>query len=750
ACTRDLGLIVTDGRDFFSEEQRDAEHQVDRPFEGAPLFRLTNTCKQGRYRIEKVVFANPRQDAVIQQTRFVPLQGSLDDYHLYALLSATLANRGADNTAWLGEHRGIPMLFAERAGRTLALACSTPWAQGSVGFVGASDGWQDLSRHKRLTWDYDRAERGNVALTGEVDLRSGDGTSVLAVGFGPNPDEAGHRALASLLDDFDELREEYVRGWRDWQRALAPLRPPEGGGRDLYRVSTAVLRSHDAEAVPGAMTASLSIPWGDSRGDEQFLGTGGYHLVWPRDLVESAGGYLAAGARAEPLRVLRYLRATQGADGHWPQNMWVNSKSYWEGRQLGETSFPILLADLLRRAGVLDADAQARFWPMVRRAVSYIVRSGPSTHQDRWENQEGYTPFTLAVVIVALLIAADQADERGEPAVATFLRETADAWNAAIESWLYVTGTDLARRVGVEGYYVRSIPPGLDERSTPRQGRLTVAGDVPSKKGTPITEIVSPDALALVRFGLRRPDDPRILDTIKVVDAVLKVETPFGPSWHRFNGDGYGEHPDGTPYASGADGVGRAWPLLTGERAHYELLAGRRDEAVRLLRAMAAFAGDGGLIPEQVWDSEDLPDKGLFLGRPSGSAMPLVWAHAEYIKLLRSLADGRAYDLPPQTARRYLAEDVGSDRVIWRLDHRRRAISAGEVLRVEDQEPAAVHWSADGDHSTRETPTHDTGLGLHIADLDTKSLPPGSSVRFSIRRTEDDGREPEEFRVEVV
>ena len=754
ACTRDLGLIVTDGKEFFSEERVDAEHRVEHPVEGVPLYRLVNTCRQGRYRIEKTVFAHPHQDAVLQVTRFTALKGGLDDYHLYALLAPHLGNRGAGNSAWLGTHRGVSMLFARRGSQALALACSAPWVAGSVGFVGKSDGWQDLSQHKQLTWEYDRAEDGNVALTGEVDLRACGGVFALAVGFGPDAAEAGHRALASLMDDPDAIQAWYVRGWQDWQKTLIAPEPAGGrGGRDLYRISTAVVRTHDAQSIPGAFIASLSTPWGDSRGDEaKAKGTGGYHLVWPRDLVETAGGLLAAGAKAEARRVLDYLRATQMADGHWPQNMWVSSAQFWSGIQLGETAFPILLLELLHRDKALPSQDLARFWPMVRRAVSYIVRSGPSTQQDRWEDQKGYTPFTLAAVIAALLIAAELADNQNEADVGRYLRETADAWNAAIESWLYVTGTDLARHVGVEGYYVRSIPPDLDEESTPRIGRVSLKGPPPTNEGIPITEIVSVDALALVRFGLRSADDPRIVNTVKVIDAVLKVETPRGPAWRRYNGDAYGELPDGSPYVMGGEGgIGRAWPLLTGERAHYELAAGRRDEAIRLLHAMESLAGDGGMIPEQVWDTDDIPERGLFRGRPSGSAMPLAWAHAEYVKLRRSLADGRAFDTPPQTVQRYLVEKVVSARVIWRFDHQRTAIAPGDVLRVEVLAPAVVHWGRDGWKKTREVRTRDTGLGVHVADLDTAGLPRrGGRIEFTFYWPEAGHWEGKDFTVTVV
>ena len=750
ACTRDLGLIVTDGRSYFSEEQHDAEHRVEAPADGVPLFTQVNTCKRGRYRIEATTFTHPRQDAVLRRVRFTPLDGGLGDYHLYALLNPHVARRGDGDTAWVGDHKGMPMLFAERVGHAVALACSSPWIDASAGFVGVSDGWQDLARHGRLTRHYDRAERGNVALVGEIDPSASGGGFTMALGFGPNPAEAGHRALASLLDDPDALRAEYVGGWRDWLGRLAPDGPLPGGGRDLYGTSAAVLRTHESKAVPGAAVASLTVPWGEARGDETELGTGGYHLVWPRDQSETAGGLLAAGASADAARILGYLRATQMADGHWPQNMWVGGAPYWDGIQLGETAIPILLLDALRLHGGLGIAEADAYWPMVRRAAAYLVRSGPSSQQDRWENQRGYTPFTLALVVSALLVAADMAEAHGEAGVAPHLRETADAWNSAVESWLYVTDTDLARRHGVAGYYVRVVTPDSDEVSTPKTGRLVLEGAPPEHRGIPITEIVSVDALALVRYGLRAPDDPRILDTIKVIDATLKVETPSGPCWHRYTHDGYGEHADGSPYVGKARGIGRAWPLLVGERAHYELEAGRRDEAVRLLRAMAAFANEGGMIPEQVWDTGDIPERGLFKGRPSGSAMPLAWAHAEYLKLRRSLRDGTTFDRPPRTARRYLEQKVTSDLVLWRFDHPVRHISAGEALRLEVLAPALVRWGPGGGKSDNETPTRDTGLGLHVADLATESLSRGDRVRFTFRWTESDRWEGRDFEVGVI
>ena len=259
--------------------------------------------------------------------------------------------------------------------------------------------------------------------------------------------------------------------------------------------------------------------------------------------------------------------------------------------------------------------------------------------------------------------------------------------------------------------------------------------------------MVSLDALAFVRFGLRAADDPRIVSTVKVIDATLRLDTPRGSAWHRYQGDSYGEHADGTPFDG--RGIGRAWPLLTGERAHYELAAGRRNEALRLLRALEAFAGDGGLLPEQVWDTADLPAKELYFGRPSGSAMPLVWAHAEYVKLRRSLADGRVFDMPRQTVERYLVGKRRAAHASWRLNHKSRSCPAGRTLRIEVPRPATVRWSADDWRTTADVETRDTGVGMFIADLPTTALGPGTIVRFTLRWADEDRWEGADFAVEI-
>lgn len=720
---RDLGFLVTDGNGFFSEEKRDTQHEILPLSQGVPGYCLTNSCSAGRYRLTKTILTDPERDVLLQQIEFKPLQGQLTDYHLYALIAPHLNNEGYHNNGWIGDYKGIGMLFAQKNGLALALACTVPFKAASCGYVGTSDGWQDIKNHQLMSWFYSQASDGNIALTGEIDLTACHGQFGLSLGFGISPEEAAEQARSGLLQPFERVKRHYIQEWQAFQSECLDLGQPSKEGFDLYRVSTAVLKTHEAKRFAGGMIASLSIPWGNVKGDHDL---GGYHLVWPRDLVESAGGLLAAGDIASVRRTLFYLMCTQEQDGHWPQNMWLNGKPYWYGLQMDETALFIVLADKLRQINQLD---DLNIWPAIRQAATFLVQNGPVTEQDRWEENGGYSPFTLACEVAALLAAADFADEAGEKPVGCYLRETGDFWNANIERWTYVQDTELAQQHKVEGYYVRIAPPDISKAASRANGFVTIKNRPPGENQYSTTQIVSCDALALVRFGLRAADDPRILNTLKVIDAILKTETKTGPIWHRYNEDGYGEHYDGSPFDG--TGRGRGWPLLGGERAHYELAAGHHQEAERLLVVMTAQASLGGLIPEQVWDAPDIPEKKLYKGHPSHSARPLVWAHAEYIKLLRSLRDRRVFDMPGQPVQRYQIDQVGTFIESWRFNHKTWCISRGKQLRVETLAPALVRWSNDNWQTVKDTSTSDTGLGIYFADLPTGKLTAGTKLLFT-------------------
>lgn len=737
-----MEFLVADGNEYFSEEKRDTTRSISPIEQGVPGYRLVNTCKKGRYRITKTIITDPEHDVLLQKVHFDPVKGDLEDYGVYALIAPHIANRGYGNDGWIGSYKAAKMMFARRENIAIALACSPPFKKMSCGYVGASDGWQDVNQNKKMAWTYATASNGNVALTGEIDLVGCGGEWVTALGFGRTPEEAAQQAQNSLLRDFDEVQKAFVEGWAESRSENATPSHVDESVFDLYQVSKTVLRTHEEKSFPGAVIASLAIPWGFSKGDDDL---GGYHLIWPRDLAQAAGGLIACGDIVHAKESLLYLMSVQEEDGHWLQNMWLDGSPYWKGVQMDETAFPILIADQLRRSDALTGfDA----WPMVRRAAGYLLRNGPVTQQDRWEEDGGYSPFTLSVEIAALLAAADFAEEKGDFGLASYIRQTADTWNDGIERWTYVSGTELSRKVGVRGYYVRIAPTNSAELDMPASAFIAIKNRPLGMDILPGEQLVSVDALALVRYGLRSPTDQRIVDTVKVIDSILKRETTTGPVWHRYNGDGYGEHEDGTPFDG--TGVGRGWPLLAGERAHFELARGDMEEARRLLHVIEAQAGPGGLIPEQIWDSEDLPSAGLHNGRPTGSAMPLVWAHAEYIKLVRSIRDRKIFDTPPQPVARYQKSKTRSRLTAWRFNQKSRTIPQGNALRIEVLAASVVHWTADGWRTTNDSKTTDTGLGIHYVDLPTSGLSPETTITFTFHWIDADKWEGTDFQMLVA
>lgn len=747
ACIRDAGFLVSTDDGFVSEEKRDCEHTVQWLADGVPAFRLTNRCRAGRYTIEKRLCTSPEFHAVLQQTDFTPHDGALSDYHLTFLLAPHLGNRGAGNSAWIGTQRGQTILFAQREGYTVAVAISAPWRATSVGYVGASDGWQDIHAHGRLTTRYDSAPDGNVALAGEIDLVACNGRFTVAIGFGADPETAALHARGALADPYDEVERRYAAPWAVFQESLEALDEPTQDAEPaaLYRASTAVLMTHLTMNSDGGAIASLSIPWGDAKGDDDL---GGYHLVWPRDMVQTAGGLLAAGAHGPARSMLRYLFLTQEADGRWPQNMWLNGTPYWTGIQLDETALPVLLYDLAAREGCLEESEADHWWIMVRRAALYLAAHGPITEQDRWEENAGYTPYTLATCIAALVVAAEFATRENEPQLARYLLDTADDWHDRIDTWTYVEGTPLAQEVGVAGYYVRITPANRDDASSKPQGTIPVKNRPSDAAPIDLSELISPDALAYVRYGLRLATDARMRDTVRVIDHLVRAQTATGPVWYRYNADGYGEHPDGGAFDG--TGVGRGWVLLAGERAHYELAAGNTAMAAELAQVMRRQASAGLMLPEQVWEADDIPERELFNGRPAGSAMPLAWSHAEYIKLMRSVRDDRVFDVPSFTVARYLDAPVAPRVALWRFSLQRHTMPAGRMLRLDLGAPARVRWTTDAWATARETASVPISAQTHIVELDVETVPAGGEVVFTCYWPDVDRWEGRDFTVRVV
>jgi len=705
---RDLGFIVADGEGFWCEVKRLGTHSVRTAAPGIPAVEIVHA--HDRFQLTQRVAPDPERDVLLID---VTLEG--DPTLLpYALLAPHLGGTGHGNTATVYVERGRTVLAAEQGPFGLALAAADEdqndaWLSASAGYVGASDGWQDFQRNGAMTWRYLRAGPGNVALMGQLPRRV-----TLALAFGGSRKSAATLAISALIQDFDAVWDDHVARWRAWHPALHVDERLPAALRDQVRLSAMVLRTHQDKTFPGAMVASLSIPWGNSRDD-----IGGYHLVWPRDLVESALALVTLGALEDARDILRYLIATQLSDGRWQQNQWLGGTPSWNGVQLDEVAWPVLLAAALAERGALEG---IRSIDMIRRALGFIIRTGPGSDQDRWEEIAGINAFTLATCIAALVAGAEFLnDPLREVALAV-----ADDWNAHIEDWTAASGTALAARFGVESHYVRSAPLRVIE------DRAAMADPIPVKNRGPGAQIaaadqVSTDFLQLVRFGLRAPDHKVVRDTLKVVDGVLKIDTPSGPSWHRYNGDGYGEREDGLPYLG--IGQGRIWPLLTGERGHYALTAG--EDPLPYLDAMNRMAGRGGLIPEQVWDSDALPRAFLYPGKPTGSAMPLVWAHAEFVKLAAGLAKGAPVDRPEAVARRYGEKPPVPKRAHWSRRMKVTRITAGRGLRFVLEQPAIIHWSVDGWNGVEDTPTRPSGFNLHLAEIPTQRLPRGATLRFT-------------------
>ncbi len=735
ANTRCLEFFVTKGKDFFSSERHNAAHVTKNLEEGIPAYHIANTSNEGSYEIQKTIIVDVHSEVLLMKTEFKPLKGKLNDYHLYLYLNPLINNSTENTDAWRENQKGKNLFFAQAGDTALALGATAPFKIMTCGYVGVSDGIEDLKTHKRLTSTYRKVNSGNVGLMGEIDLQACDGKFTVALAFGRNPAEAGLRARTSLNRKWETALSEYLTEWKNSQKVFTNLKIKDPELSQLYKSSLMVLQSHSTKRIRGSIIASLSIPWGNSG----LPNIGGYHLIWPRDLVESAQAFIAAGDISGARHVLEYLISTQESDGHWAQCMWVNGTPYWSNVQMDETALPILLADMLKRMnGLKDLDP----WDMVEKASKYILRNGPATRQDRWEENCGYTPFTVASEIAALLAAADFYDEKGKTQSAQYLRETADLWNEHIETWLYAKNTPLAQQAGVEGYYIRIKPLRTQESFIPIRNR-----PIEYQKFL-ASNIVSTDALSLIRFGLRAPDDPRILNSIKMIDTMLKTETETGPVWHRFNQDGYGEHRDGSFYDG--TGNGRGWPLLTGERAHYEAAKGNYAEAENLAKLLYKQSNETHLIPEQIWDDHNVPEKGLYNGQPSGSAMPLVWAHAEFIKLMKTLKDKKVFDMPPQTVERYLKLKTTSPYALWKFNHRIETLTSGKIQRIEVLAEALVRWTTDDWKTWHDSHTADTGLGVYHLDLPTAKLPVGTPIEFTFHWIESDSWEGQNFKTLII
>lgn len=709
---RDFQFLVTDGETFFHDERRQMITTMTDLGSAALGVKVVNRDPDGRYAIEKEIIGDPHLSCVLIHTKLNILEEWKGKLRLYLICAPHLEIGGMHNNGEVMISKGHKLLMAYRDDIVLAIGATIPLSAASCGFVGVNDGWTDLSHNFKLDWEYDCALDGNIALTGELDLSRGTQFTV-GLGFGHTRHNAAAMLGQSLAIPFDTIKANFLDQWHRTAKRLTLLDRIAPEDSMLFSRSVNLLLAHEDKLYPGAMIASLSIPWGEDKGDDDV---GGYHLVWTRDMVNGATALLAVGDTATPLRALIYLAITQREDGGFYQNFWIDGRPYWTGVQLDETSFPIILAWRLWKA-----DALANFDPYqtILLACGFLIREGPTTAQDRWEEASGYSPSTLASVITALICASEFMEARGDKHTADFARMHADFLESHIEQWTVTNKGTLVP--GITRHYIRINPAlsvkGICPDEDPDCYELVLANQKPGERYIyPANQIVDPGFLELVRFGIRKPGDPLIENSLKVIDAVLKVETPNGPCWKRYNHDGYGQRDDGGSFD--AWGVGRPWPLLTLERATYEASAGRDIEVY--LKAVENFSTGIGLIPEQIWDAPDLPSKYLFFGKATGAAIPLMWAHGEYVKLLRSVADKKMFDVIEPVSQRYLNDHPRPVLENWKMNRQIQSVPAGCLLRIKVSSPFVLHWSIDEWKTTQDTSSTPTSLGIEYVDIEVK------------------------------
>jgi len=715
---RDLQFLFADEKGLLLEEKRDLEYEVERlaPSQG---YWVKSHDPDRRLSLGKEIIADPHRSCVLIRTK---LHSSVKELKTYVLCAPHLAGAGSANNGQVIEVSGRKLLVAEKDNCWLALGASCGFAHLSCGYAGTSDGYTDLVQHRKMTFEFDEARSGNLVLTAELNC-SGIQEFTVALAFGETLPNVVSALFQTLSIPYEERRRTFIAQWQTAANGRRPLERTSGDQGHLFDASYNLLLSHEDKLYQGAFVASLSIPWGEARNDEN--GKGGYHLVWTRDLVESALGLLAAGNTSAPLRALIYLAARQEEDGGFTQNFWVNGDAFRNGMQLDEIAFPVLLAWRLYKLHLLG-----EFDPhvMVKRAAAFLLHRGPVTGEERWEEAGGYSPSTLAAVISALICAAGFMRAEGDDEPASFLETYADFLRAHLEEWTVTNRGSLVP--GLSRHFVRLNPAKPGQAACPGavdEAMLEMADQPPGCPASyPARDIVDAGFLQLVRYGILAANDPLIADSLRVVDETLKVNTPNGPCWHRYNHDGYGQRPDGGPFVKW--GRGRAWPLLTSERGHYELAAGR--DVRPFLYAMEHFSNGTHLLPEQVWDQDDRPELGLRCGGPTGSANPLLWAHAEYLRLLRSAHDREVFDLIPDVAERYRAQAPRNRIEFWQPNHPITHARKGHTLRICAPAPFRLHWSHANSPEWQDTDSRATGIGGEYLDVPPERFDPFIEFTF--------------------
>lgn len=641
-----LQFVVFDPKTKTVEtEQDDANHEIRVLRPDSLTFQQVNTAKSGKWKITKTYVTDPKSDAVLIDVTFTPKDPGLA---LYAYYDPSMGNSGMGDVGYAGgvSDKNIAYLEAVdlKMQRSSYLFFSSPVSDLSVEYK-SDDDFERLKRYGKIGSEERIAGGGNIVQMAKIDSPSRF-TTVLAFGKGGNI-----LGVPSLQNhDFNKIKAEYEKGWADYARTLPRVDPKHQAQFNMAAMQLKILEDKTAR---GANIASLTVPWGGGENANEN-NVGGYHLVWSRDLYQVFTAFLALGDKAAAGRALDFLlKVQQKPDGSFPQNSWLDGRPFWGSLQMDEVAYPLIMAWQLGRFD------RATYENHLKKAADFIVKNGPATPQERWEEEAGYSPSTIAAEIAGLVCAADIAKRNGDTASAAKYLSVADEWQRSIEKWTVTT----TGKYGDGNYYLRITQngkPDAGEKIELNNG----AGFFDER------EIVDAGFLELVRLGVKRADDPLIAKSVKVIDQIIRVKTPNGDGFYRYNHDGYGEMDDGRRWNWDGKytGKGRLWVLLSGERGQYELAtckpASRSTctaKARLRLDNMLAFANEGLMIPEQVWDKPDAPtpDKqfvpDLKFGEGTGSATTLAWSMAQFIRLATNIRAGRNLDTPQIVYERYAA-----------------------------------------------------------------------------------------------
>jgi len=692
--TANMEFLVGDAAKTFVDEEKLQSWTVTQPDPKSMRWQATTSNIGHDWQITKMIFADPSNSTLVQQTTFQSLNGkTVGDFNLYLLYKPYLKNAAASNSGSTVVTSGNTYLVASSSDNTesSAVRASLGWTvengvtMVSSGYYGVNDGWQDLLAGNppgyKMKWAYNAAPNGNVGQMGWLNTAGNSATDitfVVAVGFGATQANAITAADNTLGEDIATQETSYDNAWHSYTGGLSTQ---NGTADNQYYLSAMTLKTMQDKSN-GAMIAGIGTPWGPFEGDDD---AGGYHLVWSRDMYKFANALITAGDTASASNAVNWLFNVDmcfdpgkcSSIGRFPQNAYVNGQPSLNVTQMDEQAMPIILAYRL------GPSVYNSLWPRIKLTANYIYSTGPYTVQERWEENNGYSPSTIAAEIAGLVDAAQIALANNDTADAANWLNAADYWQQNVTGWTYTTqgcpnvnsncdSTSMYIRINTSGMPGGGLPGGWNPSAYPNPNMLIPIGNNGGTLKNRAIDIIDGGFLELVRMGVKRPNDPTIAKSLIAYDAVIKETIGSSnafPAWFRYNFDGYGETNTGDPY-NNFSGRGRLWPIFDAERGNYQIAAtGTGSAGAPYLAALKAFSTPQGFISEQIWNpSTTLPgdtdnpsgwtvatSAGDTPGGITGSMEPLNWAQGEYITLLADIAAGQVIDIPAAVCSRYFA-----------------------------------------------------------------------------------------------